>query len=130
LLTGDVRGKFTELSLFDAPSFDHDGPIWTGAHEDAPGFVEIAVLRSGRGETKPRDLLAFEMRLLPLGVDVLSRVVSNDAVALAEAGRFMLYKLGELTGAIIYLERAYAGGAPDVAIDLAVAALFTEGETS
>jgi hypothetical protein len=46
LLTGDVRGKFTELLLFDVPTFDRDGPVLTRAHEGTPGFHVIAVLLS------------------------------------------------------------------------------------
>jgi hypothetical protein len=37
----------------------------------------------------------------------------------------LLYKLGDLQNATIYLERALARGAQNVALDLAVAALFS-----
>ena len=46
LLTGDILSKFTELSLFDVPAFDRDGPVVMRAHEEMPGFYVIAVLRS------------------------------------------------------------------------------------
>jgi hypothetical protein len=74
-----------------------------------------------------------EPRLAPLGTEVLCRVNDDDVVALAEVGRFMLYEVGDVPGAIIYLARAFAGGVPDVAFDLAVAALFAgaaRGRTS
>jgi hypothetical protein len=121
-----VRDQFTEISLFDTANFDRDGPIWTKSREGAPGFFDIAVLRSDMLETKPHELPAFETKLLPLGIPVLSRVINDDAAALAEAGRFMLYQLGDLPAAITYLERARAKGAPEAAIDLAVAALFAK----
>jgi hypothetical protein len=129
LLTGDVQGKFTELSLFGGDFFDRDGPIWTRPRQDAPGFFDIAVLWSDPWGTNPRELPAFDVKLLPLGIDVLSRVVKDDPAALAEAGRFMLYEAGNLAAAIVYLERAQAAGAADIPIDLAVAALFANGET-
>jgi hypothetical protein len=124
LLTGDVGSRFFELATFDSGSFDHAGPILTRAYEDAPGFFEIAVLQSDPWSTKPGKFVAFERELSGLGVDVLSRVLKNDATALAEVGRIMLYEAGDLTGAVVYLRRAKVGGAPDIAIDLAVAALF------
>jgi hypothetical protein len=123
-LTGDVRDKFTELSLFGQPYFDRDGPVWTKARENAPGFFDIAVLQSDTEETRPHELVAFEMRLLPLGLATLSRVANGDAEALAEAGRFMIYEAEDLASAITYLVRARAEGAVNVSADLAVAALF------
>jgi hypothetical protein len=45
-LTGDLRNKFTELTLLDAASFDREGPIWISDYEDAPGFHAVAVLYS------------------------------------------------------------------------------------
>jgi hypothetical protein len=125
LLTGDVRRKFTELLLFEAPTFDRDGPVLTRAHEGTPGFHVIAVLLSDYAGTRERYHLAFEPRLAPLGDELLARAVEeDDAAALAEIGRFMLYELDDLPGAIVYLERAHAAGVLDVALDLAVAALF------
>ena len=125
LLTGDVRDKFTELSLFDCAYFDRDGPIWTKEREAAPGFFDIAVLRSDPWETKPKNLLAFEAKLLPLGTDLLSRAANDEAAALAEVGRFMLYNAEDLPSALIYLKRAHERGAVGVVVDLAVVALFT-----
>jgi hypothetical protein len=123
LLTGDVRDKFTELSLLERAYFDRDGPIWTKARDGAPGFFDVAVLRSDPEHTIPQELVAFETRLLPLGVAMLARVINDDANALVEAGRLMLYQAEDLASATTYLVRAHARGA-DVAIDLAVAALF------
>jgi hypothetical protein len=42
----------------------------------------------------------------------------------------MLYEdeVENIASAIVYLERAFAGGAADVAIDLAVAALFARSQ--
>jgi hypothetical protein len=124
VLTGDLGGQFTELWLFDVPTFDRDGPILTRAREEAPGFHVIAVLRSDHSGTRERYHIAFEPRLAPLGTELLCRVNDDDDVALTEVGRFMLYGVGDVPGAIVYLERALAGGVPDVALDLAVAALF------
>lgn len=124
VLTGDVQGKFTELSLIGGGFFDRDGPNWIRPRKDAPGFFDLAVLWSDPWGTHPRELLTFDMKLLPLGTDVLSRVVKDDGAALVKAGRFMLYEAGNLAAAIVYLERAHAAGAQDVAIDLAVAAIF------
>ena len=104
--------------------FDRDGPIWTRPRQDAPGLFELAVLWSDPWGTHPRELLAFDKELLPLGTDLLARLAKDDAEALAEAGRFMLYEAGNLAAAIVYLERARAAGAQDIAIDLAVAAIF------
>jgi hypothetical protein len=126
LLTGDVRGKFTELLLFDVPTFDRDGPVLIRANEGAPGFHVIAVLLSDYAGTRERYYLAFEPRLAPLGDELLARAVEYDAVALAELGRFMLYELEDLPGAIVYLERAHAAGVLDIAFDLAVATLFED----
>src|SRR5262245_36139829 len=115
-----------ELSLFDVPKFDTDGPVLIRPHERAPGFHVVAVLLSDYGGTRERYHVAFELRLAPLGIDLLSRAINDeDAGALAEVGRFMLYELGDVAGAIIHLERAYMGGSPDAALDLGVAALFT-----
>jgi len=124
LLTGDVQGTFTELSILGGGVFDRDGPIWTRPRRDAPGLFELAVLWSDPWGTHPRELLAFDKKLLPLGTDLLARLANDDAAALAEAGRFMLYDAGNLAAAIVYLERARAAGAPDVVIDLAVAVIF------
>lgn len=46
--------------------------------------------------TNPRELLTFDTKLLLLGTDVLLGAHKNDAAALAEAGRFMLYEAGNL----------------------------------
>ena len=116
--------KFTELSFVGSGVFDRDGPTWTRARQDVPGFFDLAVLWSDPWRTNPRELLAFDTTLLPLGTDLLSRVVKGDPAALAAAGRFMLYEAGNLAAAIVYLERARAAGAQDSAIDLAVAAMF------
>jgi hypothetical protein len=123
LLTGDVRDKFTELSLLERAYFDRDGPIWIKARDDTPGFFDVAVLRSDPEHTTPQELVAFETRLLPLGIAMLARVINDDADALTEAGRFMLYQEEDLASATIYLARAHARGA-DVVIDLAVATLL------
>jgi hypothetical protein len=124
LLTGDVEGKFTELSLFDTARFDRDGPILTRAEESAPGFHKIAVLWSDALlTTTPRVLDAFDTKLSPLGVDILSRAIKGDGIALSEIGRFMLYEVGDFPAAFVYLERAFASGAPESALDLAVLAL-------
>jgi hypothetical protein len=125
LLTGDVRGKFTELSLFDVPTFDRDGPVLTRPHEAGPGFHVIAVLRSDYSGTRERYHLAFDPRLAQLGTAVLSRVINDDdAQALSEVGQFMLYELEDLLTARFYLERAFANGAADAIDHLAVVALF------
>lgn len=90
LLTGDILSKFTELSLFDVPAFDRDGPVVMRAHEEMPGFYVIAVLRSDYSGTHKRYHFAFEPRLTPLGTELLSRAVNDaDTNALAEVGRFM-----------------------------------------
>jgi hypothetical protein len=123
-LTGDWRDKFTELSLLGRAYFDQDGPVWAKVRQNAPGFFDLAVLRSDAEETRPHGILAFEMRLLPLGVATLSRVADNDADALADVGRFMLYDAEDLVSAITYLTRARDQGATNVSIDLAVAALY------
>jgi hypothetical protein len=87
----------------------------------------IAVLLSDYAGTRERYYLAFEPRLAPLGNELLARAVDDDdAAALAEIGRFMLYEPDDLPGAIVYLERAHAAGVPDVTLDLAVAALFAD----
>ena len=123
-LTGDIKGRFTELSLVHPVHFDHDGPIWTRERDDAPGVFEVTALQSSLLETKPQTFSAVERKLLPLGAAVLSALFDDDPKALAAVGRFMLYSLQDLAAAIIYLNRAYAKGAPNVAIDLAVATLF------
>jgi hypothetical protein len=112
--------------LFDVATFDRDGPVFIRVHEQAPGFHVAAVLQSDYSGTRERYHLAFDIRLAPLGTEVLSRAVNDeDAVALAEVGRFMMYEVEDLPSAITYLERAFAGGATEVAIDLAVGALFS-----
>jgi hypothetical protein len=127
-LTGDVRGRLTELMLFDVPTFDRDGPVLARPHEEAPGFHVVAVLQSDHSGTHERYHFAFEPRLAALGTEVLSRAVNDDdPVALAELGRFALYELEDVSSAMIYLCRAYAGGAQDVVLDLAAAALFVAG---
>jgi hypothetical protein len=127
-LTGDVRGRLAELILFDLPTFDRDGPVLTRPHEEAPGFHVVAVLQSDHSGTHERYHFAFEPRLAALGTEVLSRAINNDdPIALAEVGRFMLYELGDAPSGTVYLQRAYAGGATDVTLDLAVAALFSAG---
>lgn len=65
------------------------------------------------------------MKLARFGIEVLSRALNDDAGALVEVGNFMLYELGDLSSATVYLRRAFEKGAVDVAIDLAVAALFS-----
>jgi hypothetical protein len=93
------------------------------SHQQAPGFHVVAVLRSDYSGTRELYHIAFE--LTPLAVELLSRAVNDeDATALADVGRFMLYELGDVAAATLYLERAYQGGAPDVALDLGIAALF------
>jgi hypothetical protein len=126
LLTGDMRSKFTELWLLDAGAFDREGPVLARACEDAPGFFEIAVLQSSHFDIRPQHRRAHDARLAHLGPNLLSRVAAEDAAALADLGRFMLYEdEGEdFASAVLYLERAFAGGATGVIIDLAVAALF------
>ena len=117
LLTGDVRNQLMELSLFDV--------VLIRSHQQAPGFHVVAVLRSDYSGTRERYHIAFELSLAPLGVELLSRAVNDeDATALADVGRFMLYELGDVAAATLYLERAYEGGAPDVALDLGIATLF------
>jgi hypothetical protein len=129
MLTGDLRSKFTELLLFDVAKFDRDGPVFTRTHEQAPGFHVVAVLQSDYTGTRERYHFACDMRLAPLGTEILSRALNDqDAVTLAEVGRFMLYEVEDLPSAITYLERACAGGATEVAADLAVALLFSTGE--
>lgn len=86
----------------------------------------IAVLLSDYAGTRERYYLAFEPRLAALGNELLARAVDDgDPAAIAEIGRFMLYELEDLPGAVVYLERAQAAGVEDVAFDLAVAALFS-----
>jgi hypothetical protein len=130
-LIGDLENRLTELTLFEASSFDRKGPIWTSEYEDAPGFFAIAVLYSDAWGVHERYLDAYETRLSPLGPELLWRALAGDAIALAKVGRFMLEKLGDFASARIYLERAFlAAGAviEDLAVDLAVAALFSEAE--
>ena len=45
VLSGDVRGKFTELTFLRPENFDYDGPIWVREHTDAPGVFEVAALQ-------------------------------------------------------------------------------------
>jgi hypothetical protein len=130
-LTGDLRNKFTELRLLEAAPFDRKGPIWISDYEDAPGFHAVAVLYSDAWGAHERYLDACETRLSPLGTELLHRALAGDVAALAKVGKFMLEELGDFPGARIYLGRAFlAGGAviEDLALDLAVAALFSEAE--
>ena len=98
---GGRAWKFVELFIVGSAIFDHDGPIWIRARPDAPGFFDVAVLRSDPAETMPRYLRAFEIRLLPLGVDALSCIARDEVGRLADAGRFLLYEAGDLPGAIV-----------------------------
>jgi hypothetical protein len=128
VLSGDIKNRFNELSSIDPVSFDYDGPIWAREREDAPGVFQVSALLSGLEDTKPQNFSAVEKRLLPLGRDILAALADDDAEALAAAGRFMLYQRYELAPAIVYLNRAYAKEASDVAIDLAVATLFATAD--
>jgi hypothetical protein len=129
-LTGDLRNKFTELTLLDAGSFDREGPVWTRDCEDFPGFHAVAVLYSDAWGAHERYLYAYETKLSPLGTELLHRALAGDIAALAQVGRFMLEELGDFRSARIYLEQAFLAGAAieDLALDLAVAALFSEAE--
>jgi hypothetical protein len=58
----------------------------------------VAVLKSDYSGTRYH--LAFDIRLAPLGIEVLSRAVNDeDAIALAEVGRVMLYEVEDLPSA-------------------------------
>jgi hypothetical protein len=107
-------------------TFDRDGPIFARAHEHAPGFQIIAVLRSGRSGIHERYHLAFDTKLAPLGCDLLSRAVDDEeASAPADVGGYMLYELEDDEAARVYLERAHAAAICEVLFDLAVIALLT-----
>jgi hypothetical protein len=93
-LIGDLGNNLTELTLFEAASFDRKGPIWTSEYEDAPGFYAIAVLYSDVWGMHERYLDAYETRLSPLGPELLRRVLAGDATAVAKIGSFMLENLG------------------------------------
>jgi hypothetical protein len=127
-LTGDLRNRFTELTLLDTTSFDREGPIWIRTCVEAPGFYEVAVLYSDAWGAHERYFYAYETTLSPLGTELLNQALADDVTALAKAGRFMLEKLGDFQSARIYLERAFLAGAEHLALDLAVAALFSKAE--
>ena len=129
-LTGDVQGKFAELSLLDVPAFDRDGPIWLRPHNEFPYFYVVAVLQSDPFETHERYHFAFDRKLAAIGLDVLSRAANDeDAVAIGAIGEFLLYEAGDLSGAVVYLQRAFSDG-QDTSLDLAVASLFHGAEPS
>jgi hypothetical protein len=129
VLTGELGGRPAELFLFDLAKFDHDGPVFVRAHERAPGLHVIALLQSDSSGTRERYHFAFDERLTPVRAELLSRAVKDqDAVALSEVGRFFFHCRADLPAAIKFLEWAYAEGATDVAMHLAVAALLCEGD--
>jgi hypothetical protein len=81
-LTGDLRNKFTELTLLDAASFDREGPIWTSDCEDAPGFHAVAVLYSDAWGAHERYLHAYETLSLRSGLNcsiALCRAIAKVA---------------------------------------------------
>jgi hypothetical protein len=128
VLTGDLGGKSAELSLLNMAKFDHDGPVFVRAHERAPGLHIVAVLQSNHLEIGERYHVAFDERLVSVRAELLSRAVNDqDAVALAEVGRFLLHCREDLPTAIKFLEWAYAEGATDVAMHLAVGKLLWRG---
>jgi hypothetical protein len=127
VLTGDLGDKPAELFLFDVAKFDHDGPVFVRAHERAPGLYVVAVLQSSHFGTRERYRVAFDERFVPVRAELLSRaVIDQDAVALAEVGRFLLHCREDFPTAIKFLEWAYAEGARDVVMNLAVAKLFLD----
>jgi hypothetical protein len=127
VLTGHLGDKSAKLFLFDVAKFDHYGPVFVRAHERAPGLYVVAVLQSSHFGTRERYHVAFDERLAPVRAELLSRAVNDqDAVALSEVGRFLLHCREDLPTAIKFLEWAYAEGARDVAMHLAVAKLFLD----
>lgn len=77
-------------------------------------------------DIKPQSFLAFEAQLALLEPKTLAALLDGRANALAEAGRFMLYRWEDLAAALVYLQGAHAKGAFEVSLDLAVAALFCQ----
>jgi hypothetical protein len=125
VLTGELGDRPAELFLFDVAKFDHNGPVFVRAHERAPGLHVVAVLQSNHFGTRERYRVAFDERLASVQAELLSRAVNDqDAVALAEVGRFLLHCREDFPTAIKFLEWAYAEGASEVAMHLAVAKLF------
>ncbi|MBN8913180.1 MAG: hypothetical protein J0H65_14210 [Rhizobiales bacterium] len=123
---GAIDDERMEVTVVDGAAVD-PGPVFLREIKRTPGLYEIAYLHSNRLTTREASALAFDSKLAGAGAAVIRRAMAEDAEALAELGRYILYELEQPLRAKAHLRRALDIGVVDmlsVLGDLAVIVLF------
>jgi hypothetical protein len=127
-VTGDLSNKFVELVTLDVRDIDRDGPQFISQAVHAPGIYEIAFLKSDHWRTQAAGGFAVSKKLLPLGSEIVMSAFRRDPEALLKVGQFLLYELGDLEEAVVYLNHAVSLGNRGAFFDLIVAAMFSRNQ--
>jgi hypothetical protein len=124
-ITGLFREQVLELHLPQSDAIDRESPVLLREQPGKPDFFEITFLRSDNLGVDPKKAIAFCVRLAHAGDEPLRKAAADDPEANGQVGEYILWELDDPTGARPYLQRAVAGGIVDVAIDLAIATIFS-----
>jgi hypothetical protein len=123
-VTGDLGDSFQELLIPVGEKIDAGSPVLLRPLASKPYVFEMTFLHSTSLRVQERKSFAFDPKLTPVGVDIITAAASGDSAANYTIGAFILWRLDLPSNARPYLESAAAVGVADALIDLGVVELL------
>jgi hypothetical protein len=122
-VTGDFGEAFLDLQVASGEKIDIDGPILVRAAR--PHLFEMTFLHSSARGVHERGAFGFDLKIGPVGDDVIAQAAQGDAGASYKVGAYILWELNNPVAARPYLEIAGEAGVAEALIDLLVLELLS-----